>query len=160
MSASNLKEKSDLIPVMPLSDRIKEAIEESGKSKADIARACSVTSGAVTQWIDGATKSLKAEKALALERATGFRASWLTSGRGPRKVADREDPYWPFSKIPIERYTALDDVDKGYVQRRLLQAIDECQTAVDLTITAEDTRLFEESNGRKKPLTHQTRKKS
>jgi transcriptional regulator with XRE-family HTH domain len=34
---------------------------------------------------------------------------------------------WPFPKVSVERVLALSDDDRGYVQRRLLQAIQECE---------------------------------
>lgn len=112
---------------MTLSTRIAEAIKESGKSKADIARACAVSPASVTFWLNGETKSLKAETALALEQATGYRAIWLLKGVGPRRVAAPELK-WPFPKVPLERVEALDEEDRGYVQRRLLQAVAECES--------------------------------
>jgi transcriptional regulator with XRE-family HTH domain len=111
---------------MGLGERIAEAIAGSGKSKAQIARECEVTAGAVSQWLSGATGSLKAETALALEQATGFRAYWILHGKGARKAADAVH-VWPFPKVPLERFERLEDDDKGYVQRRLLQAIEECE---------------------------------
>jgi transcriptional regulator with XRE-family HTH domain len=131
MTAIELNDLGALIPDMALHDRIKEAVEKSGKTRAEIARLCGVTNAAVTQWLDGTTKSLKAEKALALERATGYRANWLSSGKGPKLLADPAEPYWPFTKVPIERFLRLTDDDKGYVQRRLLQAIQECEIPVN-----------------------------
>lgn len=126
MHTSPLNSVGYLIHGMGLSERITEAIENSGKSKADIARACGVTAASVTFWIGGQTKSLKAETALALEQATGYRANWLLSGTGPRKVGEAT-LVWPFAKVPVSRFLALSDDDKGYVQRRLMQAIAECE---------------------------------
>lgn len=57
-------------------------------SAADLARAAKVTGGAVTQWLDGTTKSLKADKAALLEVATGYRATWIVTGRGPKRTED------------------------------------------------------------------------
>jgi transcriptional regulator with XRE-family HTH domain len=127
MEASLVNNSGAVMPDMALRDRIKEAIEGSGKSRADIARACGVTNAAVTHWLDGETKSLKAEKALALEQATGYRALWIANGKGPRRIADPAEPFWPFAKVPIERYMALDEGDKGHVQREMLRAIAECE---------------------------------
>lgn len=73
---------------MTLTDRIREAIAHSGKSQAQIAAETRKSPGAVSQWLDGRIKSLKADTANALERATGYRASWLVTGRGPKLVAD------------------------------------------------------------------------
>lgn len=110
---------------MTLSTRIKEAIDGSEKSRADIARACGVTQASVTFWLDGTTKSLKADTALALEQATGYRALWILKGLGPRKV-EAAAIAWPFPKVPLERIEALDEHDQGYVQRQLLKAVAEC----------------------------------
>lgn len=71
---------------MNLAERIKEAIAHSGKTQAQIATETSKSAGAVTQWLDGTTKSLRADTAAALERATGYRAAWLVTGKGPKLV--------------------------------------------------------------------------
>lgn len=70
---------------MSLSDRIKEAMDSAGLSPADLARATKRTPGAVTQWLDGTTKSLKADTANMIEIATGYRSAWLVTGMGAKK---------------------------------------------------------------------------
>ncbi len=72
---------------MTLAERIREAIQHSGKTQAQIATETGKSPGAVTQWLDGATKSLRADTAAALERATGYSATWLVTGKGPKLVA-------------------------------------------------------------------------
>lgn len=67
---------------MSLALRIREAIKHSGKTQAQIAIATGKSPGAVTQWLDGTTKSLRADTAAALERATGYDANWLVTGKG------------------------------------------------------------------------------
>lgn len=67
-----------------LSIRIKEALTGCGKTQAQIARELGKTPGAVSHWITGETKSLKAETAAALERVTGYSASWIATGRGEK----------------------------------------------------------------------------
>jgi SOS-response transcriptional repressor LexA len=74
---------------MKLSERIREAIAASGKSQAQIAVETKKTAGAVTQWLDGGIKSLRADTADALEKATGYRAAWLVTGKGPKLVHDK-----------------------------------------------------------------------
>jgi transcriptional regulator with XRE-family HTH domain len=111
---------------MGLGERIAEAIAGSGKTKAQIARECDVTGGAVSQWLSGSVKSLKAETAIALEQATGYRAYWLLHGKGPRTTAEPTN-VWPFTKVPLDRFIHLDERDQGYVERRLIQAIEECE---------------------------------
>jgi SOS-response transcriptional repressor LexA len=74
---------------MGLSDRIKEAM--GGLKPAELARAADVTNAAVTMWLDGSTKSLKAETANKIEMATGYRAAWIVTGKGPKLVQQRLD---------------------------------------------------------------------
>lgn len=70
---------------MNRNERIARAISLSGKSKSEIANLCGVAPSAVTQWISGESKTLKAESVFALAKATGFRPEWLTFGTGPEK---------------------------------------------------------------------------
>lgn len=76
---------------MNLSDRIREALIGSGKSQAQIAVETRKSPGAVSQWLDGRIKGLRAETAEALERATGYRAAWLVTGKGPKFVLDKSN---------------------------------------------------------------------
>ena len=55
---------------MGLSERTAVAIN--GFTKAELARKMGVTGSAVTQWLTGDTKSLKASVAQDLERVTGY----------------------------------------------------------------------------------------
>lgn len=70
---------------MEMNERIALAIRESGKNKGDIAAECGVANSAVTQWINGSSKSLKPENLYALASATGFSAMWLGIGEGPKR---------------------------------------------------------------------------
>jgi transcriptional regulator with XRE-family HTH domain len=106
---------------MQLKDRIREAIEGSGKSKADVARDCEVTNAAVTHWLNGDTKSLKAEIALGLEASTGYRARWILHGKGQKRV---DSAYWPF-EVPLARFERLSDKGKGFVEHAVKRAIEE-----------------------------------
>lgn len=63
-------------------ERIAHAIAASGKKKGEIAAECGVANSAVTQWINGSSKSLKPENLYALAKATGFRPEWLAIGEG------------------------------------------------------------------------------
>lgn len=67
-------------------DRFTEARLASGLSQAELARAISLSRSAVSQIESGETKTLKASTLVAFERATGYRASWVETGRGPRKA--------------------------------------------------------------------------
>lgn len=86
---STLNHLVGLIADMQLKDRIKEAMESAELAKAEFARATKSTPGAVTQWLSGETKSIKAEKANLMEIATGYSASWIVTGKGPKMAADK-----------------------------------------------------------------------
>lgn len=70
-------------------------------SAADIARATGKTPGAVTQWLDGTIKSLKAETAARLEAATGYRATWLVTGKGAKRVGNTEPAPDITGRVPL-----------------------------------------------------------
>lgn len=74
---------------MSLADRIREAM--GSMSQADFARAVSRTESAVTFWLDGRTKSLKGETAAKIEAATGYSATWLINGKGPKMAGQVSD---------------------------------------------------------------------
>lgn len=46
---------------MALRERIQAALDASGRSRADLARACGVSRAAVTEWMSGRTVSLTAK---------------------------------------------------------------------------------------------------
>lgn len=72
---------------MGLQDRIREAM--GALKPSELARAADVTNAAVTMWLDGTTKSLKAETANKIEIATGYRAAWIVTGKGPKFIQQR-----------------------------------------------------------------------
>ena len=73
-----------ILAMTTLSGRIREAMEGAGLKPLQLANATGKTSGAVTYWINGAAKSLKAESAMRIQQATGYSASWLITGTGER----------------------------------------------------------------------------
>lgn len=111
---------------MSLSERLQEAIEASGKSKAEIARACNITQASINHWMTGKTRSLRAETALALEQITGFSAVWLTSGRGP-KLAEHtsQEPRQTTEMRSLEK--VLQAIPEG---KRLVAYQDALQTLI------------------------------
>jgi phage repressor protein C with HTH and peptisase S24 domain len=76
---------------MGIQDRIAQAVNESGMSKSAIAKACSVSPSAVTQWLSGETKAPTAESLLRLARATRVSYTWLVEGKGSMKASDVAD---------------------------------------------------------------------
>lgn len=77
---------------MTLSKRVTEAIQATGRKPADIARSIGRTPSAISQLMDGTTKSLKADTAYRLEAETGFRSNWLISGKGPKLSFENTEP--------------------------------------------------------------------
>lgn len=72
---------------MELKDRIREAMEAARLKPLQLANAVGVSSGAVTHWLNGATKSLKADTANRMQQVTGYSANWIITGEGERKPA-------------------------------------------------------------------------
>ncbi|WP_162588339.1 helix-turn-helix domain-containing protein [Variovorax sp. RA8] len=73
-----------------MNERIREARDGAKMTNTELARATGRSQGAVTQWLDGTAQSLKGETAALIERATGYRAYWLITGKGPKRVEDVE----------------------------------------------------------------------
>lgn len=97
-----------------LADRIREAF---GTAKpAEIARATKKTKGAVTQWLDGTTKSLKGDTATRMEAATGYRAAWILTGVGPKKLVQTGetvfDQLTAAERSLLTNFRALPDEDQ------------------------------------------------
>jgi transcriptional regulator with XRE-family HTH domain len=117
---------------MPLKDRIIEAMNEAKLSAADLARATGKTPGAVTQWTNGLTKSLKADTATKIERATGYRASWLVDGKGPKLVSADEEVGKVFQALTPEEIDFLNDYRRVTDQDRARYSAEIKQKAKEL----------------------------
>lgn len=85
---STLNTLGGLIEPMRLKDRILEIVN-AGYSKAEIARAAGKTPSAVTQWLTGETKEIKADAAAGIQEKTGFNAVWIATGKGPRRLPEK-----------------------------------------------------------------------
>jgi transcriptional regulator with XRE-family HTH domain len=77
---------------MELKNRIREAMEGAGLKPLQLAVKTGKTSGAITHWLTGATRSLKAETAAKIEAATGYSAAWIVSGNGEKLVKSSTGP--------------------------------------------------------------------
>jgi len=74
---------------MSLKDRIREAMElRPDLKKGEFAKQIGISGGALSQILNGDTKTLMAETAVEMERITGFRAYWLVKGKGSKKLFD------------------------------------------------------------------------
>lgn len=69
-----------------LSKRISEALDSTGKRDAHLSKETGISRSAFAQWRNGSIKSLKADSAIALEKATGYSAEWLATGRGNKRI--------------------------------------------------------------------------
>lgn len=71
---------------MALSDRIQEIVA-AGYKKSAIAKAAGKSAAAVSQWLSGETKEIKADSAAGIQAVTGFSAVWIATGKGPKMAA-------------------------------------------------------------------------
>lgn len=84
-----------------LAKRVLQALQESGHSQVDLAKACAIKPASVHDWTSGKTKSLKASTAQRAAAFLGVSISWLTEGRGPmRETSAGLDG--KFSAEPVE----------------------------------------------------------
>lgn len=65
-----------------LSERLSEALKSSGKTQRDLAQCIKVTEGAVSQWMSGGVKTMKAYSAIRAAACLGVSALWLIEGKG------------------------------------------------------------------------------
>lgn len=65
-------------------DRLAWALEARAVGKSELARAAGVAPSAVTQWLNGDTKTLKAESLLRVAQKLRITPEWLLHGKGSR----------------------------------------------------------------------------
>lgn len=128
--------------------RIARVMAELEINQVDLAKLAGTSKSMVNQWLSGLIKSIGPRYAFTLQRKTGYSAEWLMTGEGPARVGSEvlgapkttptvaaeplpaHAPYhWPFSLINIARVTALSDYERGFVEGKLLAAIEECEVA-------------------------------
>lgn len=73
-----------------LAERLTDAMGQE-ISASDLARACDVSPAAVSKWLDGRTKALKADTLASAARALGVREEWLRTGKLPRERQNAEE---------------------------------------------------------------------
>ena len=83
-----------------LQDRAQEAID-AGLKPAQLARAAGVSNAAVSHWLAGRSKALKAESAIGLQKLTGWAADWWITGKGSKAMQ---------SPIVVSHAMGLEDV--------------------------------------------------
>ncbi len=90
------------ILIMEISDRIKQRLADLGLKSVDIIKATGVTSGGVSQWVNGATKP-KGEKLLIIARLLKCSPDWLISGRGEIEAVSNASTSVPILDIDQAR---------------------------------------------------------
>jgi transcriptional regulator with XRE-family HTH domain len=95
-----------------LGSRIDHAISRSGKTIAEVAKACDVSVQAIYTWMRNGVKDLRNDNLFALADITGFEARWIGTGKGPQKTGDDT------RKATLDSiYAKLDDRGKKAVLR-------------------------------------------
>lgn len=133
-----------------LSERIREALVESGVTQADLVRATGAKAASVSNWVGGRTKNLKGENLVAAAQLLGVEEAWLASGVGPKRRAgktSRENkidggqnglttaasplksgPQWPFERVSASDIHALPKADRERLESMLAKAIAEIKS--------------------------------
>lgn len=90
------------------------------KGPAAVAELLNESPQVVTNW---ARRGISERGALKVQAAIGVDANWILTGQGV--------PYagWPFPRVEALRYLRLDVEDRTWVQGRLQQAIEECESS-------------------------------
>lgn len=91
---------------MTFSERIREAIAASGKTQSALAAEMGVSASAVAQYLSGNVKSMRAETAALFETATGYSATWIVTGKGPKvRYVPDESTIPAAGKVPMLSWT-------------------------------------------------------
>jgi transcriptional regulator with XRE-family HTH domain len=129
---------------MELKDRIQAAMQHSGLGKAELAARSRVSKAAVTHWLDGSTKSLKAHKAESLATATGVSVKWLVTGLGLMVQPPAEKPelgYHHVAQPPSPPY-ANTKPEPGEI-KKALQTLAAALAGLDMAGRQQIAPLFE-----------------
>ncbi|MCX8017659.1 MAG: helix-turn-helix transcriptional regulator [Rhodocyclaceae bacterium] len=86
-----------------LAERLRLALEQAGMSQAELARRIGVTPGAVSLWLSGETKTLKASNAVLLAKHLGVNPEWLATGRGQMREHAAEPVEAGAELVPVAR---------------------------------------------------------
>lgn len=72
-----------------LADRVRLALETSGISQAELARAIGVTPPTISGWLNGSTQTLRSKTALPAAQILGVAPLWLAEGKGPMAAEEQ-----------------------------------------------------------------------
>lgn len=94
------REALTLVTVPTLQDRLTKAMNHATLQRVDLAKACGISSAAVTKWFNGQTKNLAMAHLFAVADACRVNARWLGTGQGEMGLDKKADPY---ADIPQRR---------------------------------------------------------
>lgn len=100
-----------------LSDRLKTAMQFSGLSQADLARACRVKPPSIHGWLSGKSKFLRGENLLSAAAALGVSQRWLATGEGAM-VAEQPTLSEPSTGVSLKyayRHGIIQGGDNGFI---------------------------------------------
>lgn len=123
-----------------INDRIRQRRKEVGLSLEYIADAIGISYQAVQQWERKGGTTPRRKRMQELSRLLQTTVQWLETGAerqsAPPSVSGVSEPLtsttpwaWPFKLVSIERIGALSEHELGFVEGRLLAAIEECEVA-------------------------------
>lgn len=87
------------VDMATLQERVKTAFERGKISPAQAARACGISAAAVSKWLSGGSKEIKAEHVFVVARMGRVDAEWLATGKGRMEPKESGAP----SDIPQHR---------------------------------------------------------
>jgi hypothetical protein len=73
-----------------LAERLKFALEKSGKRKTDLWKGCDLSSGAISHWFNNPETEIKGKNLLCAARILGVRPEWLSKGTGDYAISESE----------------------------------------------------------------------
>lgn len=115
------------------SSRLKIAFDalpnEKDRVKSNLAKHCKVSKASVSDWFSKETKSPSAEALLLACEYLKVSPWWLMLGKGTRDDKNISIQYstWPFESIPQERFDALTERQKGRVEQKLVDVMNEVE---------------------------------
>lgn len=115
-----------------LADRLADSLAASGRTKAELARACGVAAASVNDWFSGKTKSLKGTSLIHASNFLGVRSLWLAEGKGPMRnegvdtEPSQTQEEWPFHLARKQDYDRLTKGEKQDLDRTVARFIAGC----------------------------------
>jgi len=94
-----------------LQDRIKLALELSGRSKTDLWKGCGVSSGTVTAWFKGPNQTISGINLMNACKILGVNPEWLATGMGEMQT-DNQHLYK--ESIYNERIVKFESIESSY----------------------------------------------